>query len=490
MSRAKARLGAALLGLVFAVVLLEVVLRLVGMAHVQATRQVGQAQGGGQRTVLCLGDSFTEGLGAEDQESYPARLEPLLNGQGVARTVVLNRGRAGENSAQVLARLPGLLDRERPDLVILLAGASNYWNLWGHGLSFAPGRHSAAKDLLFRLRVFKLAVLLFHHLSGQRPDPVQDFHGFRQKVLGTETVCSSYSAWFYPVPVPGRSAGGAHSRQHGALLGEITARIAASPGEGHLYCAKALVQTRMGASSAAVATLRRGLAADPKNSHLHYLLGTLHAGVIADMNRGGPGQRRALDAARRWHQKGMAVDPGNGDNYHGMGEIYALQTARGEDMDPAHNEKMFKQALSWFARGIEADLDRAPSGRARVSFLKKYLEGAADEYAWIRSDVAAMIKIIQAHKVPVLLHSYPNNSRNKPHILRALRNTNRAMKDLARIHGLPLVDHHRRFQELGVAGTTEGSLFSADLEHPNKEGYRVMAQGLARRIVELGLLQE
>ena len=290
------------------------------------------------------------------------------------------------------------------------------------------------------------------------------------------------------MPVPGLSGGGPRGSSGGALLGQISARISASPDQGHLYCAKALVQARMGAPTAAVSTLKQGLKQSPKNSDLYYLLGAIYAGVIADMSRGGPGWSQALEKARRWHERGIEADPKNGHNYHGQGEIFVLQTARGEDMDPAFNARMFKKALSWFSRGMEADPDNAAAGRARIRFVKKYMEGAADEYAWIRSDLAAMIKLVRARGVPLLLQTYPNNSNNKAHIKRAIHNANRAMKGLAAAHGLPLVDHHQRFQKLMDTGTREQSLYASDVEHPNKGGYRVMAEGLAERIVELELL--
>lgn len=483
----KKRLAVVLLGVVWTLVLLEVSLRLVGIfLHTQRANSRQRLPGDKQRVVLCVGDSFTEGLGAEDEESVPSRLEQLLNEQaGGLHTTVVNRGLAGLNSAQMLARLPGNLDRSKPDLVVLMTGANNSWNLWGHGLSFDHRRRSsAALDLLFRVRTIKLAVLLLRQLTEKRPSPQEEASNFRL-LLGSSRPCIGYSAWFYPVA----SSGGAASRQHGALLGQISARLAANPGQGRLYCAKALVQVRMGALSEAVATLRRGLTADRGNSDLHYLLGTLHAGVIADMERGGPGRRRTLEAARRWHQKGMELEPKNGFNYYGVGELLALQTARGEDMDPAFNARMFKEARRWFAQGMSADPASAAAGRARATFLGNYVEGAADEYQWIRSDVDRMVRIIRARELRVVLHGYPNNGRNKRHIHRALSNANRAMADVARLHDLPFVDHHARFNEQAGEGEQARSLFSADIEHPNKQGYEIMARGVARSIELEGLLE-
>lgn len=118
---------AAISGLV-AVVLLELVLQaLAWIVHATYTPAAPVPSDG--RVVVCVGDSFTFGMGAKTPAgSYPAQLERVLHESGATDCTVVNRGRPGRNSEEACHVVRAALAEFEPVAVCLMVGVNDQWS--------------------------------------------------------------------------------------------------------------------------------------------------------------------------------------------------------------------------------------------------------------------------------------------------------------------------------------------------------------------------
>ena len=72
------------------------------------------------QTIICFGDSLTEGVGAGPGEEYPSALSRLIG------FPIINAGQRGDTTAQALERLSEALSSKNPRLVIVLLGGNDF----------------------------------------------------------------------------------------------------------------------------------------------------------------------------------------------------------------------------------------------------------------------------------------------------------------------------------------------------------------------------
>jgi lysophospholipase L1-like esterase len=158
------RLGLIIFGIILALVCVELLLRAGGLVFLFYRGQLGNnfAQGSQAYRILCLGDSFTQGIGAGKDEDYPSQLQKLLNSLGLPeKFIVINKGIAGQNSSELLADLDINLNIYTPDLVIVLTGMNDGHNTHLHHLALGKNDlFSVFKSWISTLRVYKLMAIL------------------------------------------------------------------------------------------------------------------------------------------------------------------------------------------------------------------------------------------------------------------------------------------------------------------------------------------
>ena len=130
----------AALGVLFALTLLELALRLTGSTILRVRgREVEKLIPANAIRLLFIGESTTYGLFVRPEEAYPARVGKILETQIEKPVAVFNRGVPSLTSASMLKTLPSKLAVIRPDVVIFLLGANDFHTGYN-------GLHSFADD--------------------------------------------------------------------------------------------------------------------------------------------------------------------------------------------------------------------------------------------------------------------------------------------------------------------------------------------------------
>ena len=340
------------LGLLIAVLLLEGALRVVGYLHVRESQKRGSKSGEGTHKILCFGDSFTFGVGAASGEDYPSQLEKLLNARTTGkRFTVINRGVGGYNTAQVLSDLRGCVDQINPDMVVVMVGIHNPWNLWGYN-EYKKGNSlwARAEKLLYRVRVFKLVVLLAGNIRDkqkkkQRSEPAVETPAppIQEGPPGQKEPPKQEEPPKQKEPAKQDSL--KHDpNKHEDLHDEEGADKDEDMGFAGLVDTAVVRLQRIRETDAsydgvikllnrrkypaAAAWLKKRQEKEPKNAVCHFALGAIAY------------KQKKYDVATGWFKEGMAADAKDVDNYCGMGNVYWEQ-------------RKYDEAIRWYKEAIK-----------------------------------------------------------------------------------------------------------------------------------------
>jgi acyl-CoA thioesterase-1 len=127
------------------------VLRIVVLLALSCSATLAQAA-----TVLVFGDSISAAYGLEARQGWVALLQQKLEKNAPGQHVVINGSLSGETTAGGRKRLPLLLARHKPDLVVIELGGND-------GLRGQPPKAIAAnlRAMIADARAAKAQVILF-----------------------------------------------------------------------------------------------------------------------------------------------------------------------------------------------------------------------------------------------------------------------------------------------------------------------------------------
>ncbi|MBN1823119.1 MAG: tetratricopeptide repeat protein [Endomicrobiales bacterium] len=118
---------------------------------------------GGKIKIICVGDSNTFGIGAEQGFSYPDQLQKMFDKEEPGKYKVYNLGIPGSNSSMLLKRFQGWIEAYEPHVAVVMCGMNDSWNLEDSSYFLftkdANSLKSKLKRMLFRLKTYKLVQL-------------------------------------------------------------------------------------------------------------------------------------------------------------------------------------------------------------------------------------------------------------------------------------------------------------------------------------------
>ena len=119
-----------LFGIFLVLVGMELFLRLLGFGYNVIHK--APVDTGAEYRIYCVGESTTWGIGASDPvlKGYPRQLQDMLNEKYKGMKIqCLFDQTIGQNTSEILAKLPLHIKKYRPQLVIFLVGVNNWWNM-------------------------------------------------------------------------------------------------------------------------------------------------------------------------------------------------------------------------------------------------------------------------------------------------------------------------------------------------------------------------
>jgi tetratricopeptide (TPR) repeat protein len=488
----------ALIGVLGFLLIFEFFLRIIGIINSQATNsRILNNSRNDSHIILCLGDSWTYGIGAAYGKDYPSQLQAMLDSASIKQKFkVINRGRGAHNTTQILEELTNTLEKNiKPELVIFLGGEANEWNYWGYN-AYIKGNSpsSAINDYLYRIRVYKLARLLFknvnekirgelsagilHNSSFANTDINHSLqiNGDNLKKEDKQNIGRDGISYRdpYRVGVFCRS-----NRQYDEAIGSFKKCLGINPNAVECYAGIGGVYTDQQQYTEAIKWLRKGIAVNPNAAECYAGIGWVYK------------EQGRYAEAIKWFKKGIAVNPKSAGCYEGIGFVYKVQYR-------------YDEAIAWFKKGIALDPGyghivaaccsilkdedkkeflkelskdrRLPQGFINMLEVSNKINLNSEINRWKTHDIEEIIRICRENKIKIMLLDYP-----KPCAM------NDILRNIAKNNSALFLDNDEIFRQLWNSGEKRGDYYSAD-GHCNARGYAMMAKNIFDRIKKDKLL--
>lgn len=467
--------------------LVEVSLRVAGHFHSLSRRTRGGISARGTAgledeeekgyVILSLGDSFTYGGNVSFEQTYPYILQTILARENLSREfTVVNAGVCEHNSRQVLARLPDFINKYKPNMVLLLVGATDRFNFAGYNFE-----EKGIKSLFYDLRIYKMFKIISLNLRARRlgrmtrvripyisadsiyketrDDYIQDyFREMEQKSYFSKDKLSLEKAWYYFYK---------GERKKAVKIGEKM--LQAEPDSPRILCDLA---------------------------HFYYY-------VPEEKRHPAPHQyldEDKIKKAARLYQKAESISPDSdfvlshlahfyrvlGEDYlaqhkHDLAVNYLLESIK---LDPffyfpyyliTWGQKMQSKYDADYIVEVFQEMVQDNPALKESSIFRKYLAFFRDQKKWekkiekkMKENLKGIVEICGKNNIDLVIQNYPY----------PYATANRILKQIALENSLLFVDHRSLFDELVKGENWETYFHFYTDEHCSPEGYQAMAENI------------
>lgn len=446
-----------LVGFIIFAVFFELVLRLAGVVYKTyriGGKRVEAGRNAGMDRILCLGDSFTFGIGAARGYSYPEQLQEMLDKRLPGRFIVYNAGIPGQNSSEVLKNIDSDIKKYNPQVIILMIGRNNK-NILSEGsyVFFDNSLRSylyRADLLLSRLRIyefFKTFIKLFCARMKQKVK-IRDKNyfaksGFSRSVSGRtkdipEGLKKEIDICLFP-------------EKNSFVQGQFKTAVsnyksAKEEADRHIDMGKKYLDNNK--INAAIAEFKRAAESAPYYEKPYCILGFVYFSRCVNS------EEEAVEALK----KAVEINPFSEEAHWNLFSVYYRT---GEDK-LAFNELEIINFLN-------------PNNRLSRRLLTRDLSRYADETIFERMlefDIKSIITLTSEKRIRLILQSYPSDWPNE------------ILAKLAQSRKLDYVDNQAVFEEKRLLEAHDkGKYFAEDQDHCSSDGYRLIAENVFKVLI-------
>jgi lysophospholipase L1-like esterase len=490
MKHIRQKLSVLVIGIMAATILLEAGIRMAGAFYMKGRKPVAESNriaGKDAYTLLCLGNSWTFGVGAPPGESYPDHLKRMLQYVFKKKDIrVINAGVGGLNSAEMLYRLQPQIENFKPDIIILRTGSPNSSNYTRYSQYLE--RENRLKNPFYNIilqcsdglynksRVYRL----IHRLSCERAGKARlAWNNIRRKIKDKSCRDSVQDSL-------GHNMHKARNRLYEKLQSERGYAQAIKLSQRleelmHIFVAGENVTMAVADAEVeqAITWFERALKYKQDNTYYCMALGNIYT------------FRKEHKKAAEWLIKSILIDPTfryeDNEEYPINGSYILLNSIYDMTVDLEA-----KNIIEEFIAEFQKTNPDSSNFFLRMNPKLLYRNDLAE---WIASDIDEIVRIIKYNNIDLIIHSYPPPFgypmwENDPMVL-----ASEILRSKAIELGVPFVDHERLFSEMYAQGCNQEDYHekiagkTIQGGHFNEKGYETMAGFVYDKIIEEGFIK-